>query len=62
MKKITFIVPVYNTHKYIFERIEMWSSISSLVSLIIIEDKETTEAKSVAKKIGAEYHSKKNGN
>ena len=62
MKKVTFLVPTYNTHQYIEERKEMWKTISSLVELIIVEDKKTEDAKKIAKEIGARYYSKKNGN
>ena len=62
MKKVTFLVPTYNTHQYIEERKEMWKTLSSLVELIIVEDKKTEDAKKIAKEIGARYYSKKNGN
>ena len=40
----------------------MWKTLSSLVELIIVEDKKTEDAKKIAKEIGARYYSKKNGN
>ena len=62
MKKLTFIVPIYNTETFIVDRLSHWKSVSKLVELIFIEDKLEGNVRKIADKVNAKYFNKANGN